>query len=139
MNAELIKELGGAKIRLLEILSHRFEGTGMGAWAQIPYVTIVWVKTGRLITSFEDASRAPLLREEGSIVFHPANLKKRSEFISGPYTEFVIIGLSLETASGFNLMSLIDIPYSFPERFAAEFRKLMSRLMELNFNFVNAQ
>jgi AraC-like DNA-binding protein len=138
MDSGLARELGGARIRLLGIWRDRYERTGMGVWSQVPYETVVWVRTGCVRTSFDAPSRTPMLREAGSVVFHSANLRKRSEFISGP-TEFVIAGLSLETASGFSPLSLIDIPHAFPEEFASSFRSLLARFLALDIDLAHPE
>lgn len=133
MEVKLARELGGARVRLLELLPHRREGRVMGVWSQSPHATVVWVRRGQLRTYFQGSGKPapPLLRKEGSVVFLPPNLRRRSEYLYDGVSELLLAGISFETASGLELLSFLDVPRMFEEREAAGFRAALSRLYEI--------
>jgi AraC-like DNA-binding protein len=127
---EVERELGGARLRLMDLSNHGRKGKGHGGWAQSPHACLVWLRRGRIHTFYGDEGKSPLLRVKNSVVFHPPSLRRRSDYLGASGADFLIVPFLAETESGLDLLSFIDVPRLFQERDAAGFRGIFSRLMK---------
>ncbi len=120
-----------SQVRCRQVIHHFSPAGAQGGRSARPYPSIVWLKQGRVRTHTDPPGTPPLLREENSVVYHPANRRKQSEFLSEGVTEFVAVTLSCEIASGIDFLGFLTIPTLLKEETAAGMRELLTRLLKL--------
>lgn len=97
-------------IQCLETIHHiHYEQTRVMEWNQRFYPSVVWLKTGTVLTSFQDKKES-VLRTTGSVVYFPANMRKFSRHLTD-HVEFAAVTLSADSSYGIDLFSCFEIPF----------------------------
>lgn len=118
--------------RCVEMVHHIYMGEGWGTWSMRPYPSVVWLRCGQVKTILAPEPSREIFRDEGSVVYYPPDMQKRSRFLSSEKTEFVAAVLSCETIAGIEFLRLFDIPYVLPRAISAPLREILERLLSLN-------